>query len=345
MVDFRLVSFTVEATGHLRDTFDLVFTEELGDPPTRLAVVHGGEAFTPAVQRPATITFRTSTCARARGFTIDIADAEGETGQDVTSTVTLNFNKDGTSTGAELGGWSYGICIKDPTKLSVVGATSAGTDTATVNGGDPPDFESIQNYVSGITHGVVIDFLGIHQLPSPNDWTALVVTYRIEMTGEGEKTYVTPCSNTLGTPPVANVVVYSGASLPACSFEGTPEELEGPDGCCDPAICNRPGTFSFVRDPGSRFVAGDANGDGALDLADGIFILRYLFRGATPPPCAKAADANGDCSIDASDALYMVYFTLQPPGGPWSPPPGPPGCVLHKPAPCPSLDCETECEP
>ena len=75
------------------------------------------------------------------------------------STVSLSFDADGTNTGAKIQGWSYGVCIKDTAKLVLVDATTAGTDSATVKNGAKADFDTINKYANGATHGVVIDFV------------------------------------------------------------------------------------------------------------------------------------------------------------------------------------------
>jgi hypothetical protein len=57
---------------------------------------------------------------------------------------------------------------------------------------------------------------------------------------------------------------------------------------------------------GPRFLRGDANGDGASDVADAIFALTYLFKGGTEPGCLDAADANDSGAVNLSDALYIL---------------------------------------
>jgi hypothetical protein len=63
------------------------------------------------------------------------------------------------------------------------------------------------------------------------------------------------------------------------------------------------------------FENGDANGDFALDISDGIHLLSYLYAGgASPVPYACGdlsssfdnGDANGDGGIDLSDAIYLL---------------------------------------
>jgi hypothetical protein len=56
------------------------------------------------------------------------------------------------------------------------------------------------------------------------------------------------------------------------------------------------------------FLRGEANGDGAIDLSDGVFILSNLFAGGRAPSCPDAADANDDGGIDVSDPIAVFSF-------------------------------------
>jgi hypothetical protein len=72
------------------------------------------------------------------------------------------------------------------------------------------------------------------------------------------------------------------------------------------------------------FRRGDCNGDGAIDLTDALFQLRFSFLGEVNPPCRSACDVNGDgVMLGLGDALALVAFAYQ--GGP--PPSAPfPAC-------------------
>ncbi len=88
-------------------------------------------------------------------------------------------------------------------------------------------------------------------------------------------------------------------------------------------------------DPVYRFVRGDINSDGAVNLADSIFLLNFLFQGGPGPTCEKAADTNQDDAVNLTDAVYLLNHLFQ--GGPIPPAPnvetgpgvdlGPLGCV------------------
>ncbi len=92
--------------------------------------------------------------------------------------------------------------------------------------------------------------------------------------------------------------------------------------CCQERI------FATVPDcipvEDDRFRRGDANGDGNVDLSDGVFILDFLFLGGTRPACISSADTNGSGDTDISDAITLFDFLFL--GGDSPADPGPRDC-------------------
>lgn len=75
-----------------------------------------------------------------------------------------------------------------------------------------------------------------------------------------------------------------------------------------------------------RFVRGDANADGVIDLSDPITILSRLFLGGIGEfECADAVNANADGDIDISDGILLLHHLFH---GARPPPPPFPGCGL-----------------
>ncbi len=55
-----------------------------------------------------------------------------------------------------------------------------------------------------------------------------------------------------------------------------------------------------------RFMRGDSNADGTVNIADAIYVLGFLFGGEEPPPCRDAGDANDDGAINIADAIATL---------------------------------------
>jgi 6-phosphogluconolactonase (cycloisomerase 2 family) len=60
------------------------------------------------------------------------------------------------------------------------------------------------------------------------------------------------------------------------------------------------------RSSSGRFRRGDANADGAVDLADALFTLNHLFRGGETPVCPDAADADDSEGLDLGDPIFLL---------------------------------------
>jgi hypothetical protein len=74
-----------------------------------------------------------------------------------------------------------------------------------------------------------------------------------------------------------------------------------------------------------RFVRGDVNADGTINIADAIQSINFLFGGGAVPTCLDAADVNNDARlgdphpIDLADAIFLLQFLF----GNGTPPPEP----------------------
>lgn len=115
-----------------------------------------------------------------------------------------------------------------------------------------------------------------------------------------------------------------GAGNPVANiFSGRPGEPP-----VEPALVDGAVTIEPVP-PERRFLRADANGDLSVDLADGVFILDYLFLGGERPACLRSADANGGDEVDIADAIYLIFYLFLGQAAPPSPfpacgpPPGP----------------------
>ena len=80
------------------------------------------------------------------------------------------------------------------------------------------------------------------------------------------------------------------------------------------------GQINFVDMP--TFIRGDTNSDGLINVADGIFLVQYLFINGTLPFCFDAADANDDSGLDVSDFIYLIFYQFMDGPSPQAPFPG-----------------------
>jgi hypothetical protein len=62
---------------------------------------------------------------------------------------------------------------------------------------------------------------------------------------------------------------------------------------------------------------GDCNGDGAINLADVVYLVNYLFIGGPPPDPLEAGDANCDGEVDLADAVYIINYLFIGGPPPW----------------------------
>ncbi len=69
----------------------------------------------------------------------------------------------------------------------------------------------------------------------------------------------------------------------------------------------------------TKFVRGDANADGKINVADPIMILFKLFLDGPAFPCKKAADADDNGEIAFNDAVYLVTYYFQHGNAPHAP--------------------------
>jgi len=69
---------------------------------------------------------------------------------------------------------------------------------------------------------------------------------------------------------------------------------------------------------GLRYITGDANTDGEINIADIVYLINYLFIGGPPPTPLVAGDANCDGKTNVVDVVYLINYLFI--GGP------PPGC-------------------
>ena len=58
----------------------------------------------------------------------------------------------------------------------------------------------------------------------------------------------------------------------------------------------------------SASILGDSNGDNPLDVADPVYLLNYLYRGASPVAAGSRPDADCDGEVSLSDAVAVIEY-------------------------------------
>jgi hypothetical protein len=90
----------------------------------------------------------------------------------------------------------------------------------------------------------------------------------------------------------------------------------------DLVVHNQGGVYIYFNPLGALdfpFVRGDVNQDGAINIADAIAALDYLFAGRSSLPCFDAADVNDDEAVNIADPIFVLGWLFG--GGPLPPPP------------------------
>jgi len=131
-------------------------------------------------------------------------------------TLSLEAQLDSTTAAGPMAGWSFGVCSPPEVVPTVVGLA----DTATVNGGAAPGFQSTTIVAGGFTQGVVINLFGANPLPAgTTDFGMAAPTYQVNAAAP-PGFYTLSFCDTLGVPAVATVVVVSGASIDPTRVSG-----------------------------------------------------------------------------------------------------------------------------
>jgi hypothetical protein len=77
--------------------------------------------------------------------------------------------------------------------------------------------------------------------------------------------------------------------------------------CVEPEVC--------------ACLVGDANGDGAINIGDEVYVENIVFRPGSPDPVPYAVcngDANFDCAVNIGDAVFIGNIVFRP-GSPYPP--------------------------
>ena len=304
--DFTMASadYTIDAAA-LPGSTSLNFCDSLGTPPVTTVAVVGGASITPA-QNPGNLTVieipdpEYIYAAPDRIVNYNPDDGTGAFTEQILVTEVDN-SAAGTAFPNETQGFSMGLA-HDASLLEATSVTLSGP-VAGLAGGDGPGFAESSIYPDGWTLGIVYSFVGAETIAFSSTESVAEIGYQtIPAALVGNETGLTSSLNwtdTLGTPPVTNVMVVSGSSIAAI--------------LSDANLTFEPGVLAFLR--------ADANHDLRVDIADVIWMLQEQFVTGPSNNCAEAKDANGDGIYNVADPTWVINYRFSE--GPEPPAPFP----------------------
>jgi len=59
------------------------------------------------------------------------------------------------------------------------------------------------------------------------------------------------------------------------------------------------------------YLCGDGNGDRTINLADGVFVINYIFKGGPAPDPLEGGDANCDGAVNLADAVHLINYIFK----------------------------------
>ncbi len=140
---------------------------------------------------------------------------------------------------------------------------------------------------AAVTQGVVLDLFLMYTLPASENFGALAIELGVQ--GEAPASGSVVFSDAIGSPPTAVVAVFGGYSYP-------------------PSVA-APAEISFAA-PAPRFIRGDFNANGVVELADMVSLINYLTCSKKPLTCLDAGDVNDNGAITMADPLAGMRALL-----------------------------------
>jgi hypothetical protein len=143
-----------------------------------------------------------------------------------------------------------------------------------------------------------------------------------------------PLETSIGAPGPTGTAAREGDTIEGLLLDGRPLELSAEA----PAL--RAGQVSRIdaaagAGTGSLIIfRGDCSPDLRVDISDALRVLSFLFISPGPPPCLEACDADGNGTLNITDGIALLSYLFL--GGPAPAAPGPQCAPLTAPT---SLGC------
>jgi hypothetical protein len=291
LVNFR---FDVPATAP-GGSYALSLANGLGDPPLSNVVVHASASIAPTLAN-GSLEVIAPPPPNPTKLWIDPVEAEaGSQGKASVHLTTVEAIDAFTVVG-----------IYDPEATRVTGFDLAGSITGSL----APEFviPSIHSAENFFAYTVIFDFtppFEEQQIPPGEGQLLLRIVFDVpESATLGE--HLLGLRNDLGNPPLSNSLAAGGKSLFPDLTDGMVTVVAPPP-----------------PPPAPKFVRGDANDSGRVDVADYIYLLSYLYNSGTPPPCLEAADVDDSTFLNATDPVLLIEYIFRGGDRPLPPFPSP----------------------
>jgi len=69
-----------------------------------------------------------------------------------------------------------------------------------------------------------------------------------------------------------------------------------------------PDELEYEVEEGWHYVNGDADGSGAVDIDDAVYLIAYIFSSGPPPDPPDAGDADCSYDLDIDDVVYLIAY-------------------------------------
>lgn len=105
---------------------------------------------------------------------------------------------------------------------------------------------------------------------------------------------------------VTSVVAVSDSTVVSCNFSDDSITELTPSGHVLTTLRTGDGPLTAAKYPSCFVKRGDADGSGAIDISDAVYMINRIFSGGAPPVVTAAGDFNCDNGFDISDAVAII---------------------------------------
>ncbi len=107
---------------------------------------------------------------------------------------------------------------------------------------------------------------------------------------------------------VVGVRVVSDTSVVTCNYQDNTVTEVDSAGTILARYHTGDGPTAIAKYPGCFVPVGDADGNGIVNISDGVYLIAYIFGGGGPPVNPDAGDADGNGLTNISDAVYLIAY-------------------------------------